>query len=173
MLLPIRGLHDRGDSRALRLAQQCKHFVLFGRRSCLRSGGIGRGGGFDWVGTVLLTGRFFVRDNLHEVLADFDFDLLVAIWPSSGSTTASCAATDTAPPIGKAGRKRRGNAGLLFAREAIQQRGSVLQATSFINQLFDFHGDRHAFGNASRQRACLGRLLRCALPRSVWNEFPS
>src|SRR5258707_8268345 len=74
---------------------------------------------FDRVGTVLLMERFVVRDDLRPVFADFDFDLLVAIWPSSGSTTASCAATDTTPPIGRAGRERRGDAGLLFAREAI------------------------------------------------------
>src|SRR5216684_4510273 len=54
---------------------------------------------FDRVGTVLLTGRFVVRDDLRAVFADFDFDLLVAIWLSSGSATASCAATDTTPPI--------------------------------------------------------------------------
>src|SRR6266403_5328425 len=69
---------------------------------------------FNRVGTVRLTGRFFVRDGLRAVFADFDFDLFVAIWPSSGSTTASCAVTDTTPPIGSAGRERRGNAGLLF-----------------------------------------------------------
>src|SRR5437879_9234152 len=59
--------------------------------------------GFDRVGTLLLVGCFTVRDDLRTVFADFDFDLLVAIWLSLGSTTASCAGTDTAPPIG-AGR---------------------------------------------------------------------
>jgi hypothetical protein len=41
---------------------------------------------------------------LRTAFADLDFGLLVAIWPSSGSTTASCAATDTTPPRGGAGR---------------------------------------------------------------------
>jgi hypothetical protein len=53
---------------------------------------------------LLLTGRPAVRDDLRAVFADFDFDLLVTIWLSLGSTTASRAATDTAPPIG--GRAR-------------------------------------------------------------------
>src|SRR6266478_8592565 len=73
----------------------------------------------DRPGTVLLIERFVVRDDLRTVFADFDFDLLVAIWPSSGSTTASCAATDTTPPIGRAGRERRGT------RVAIRARGDL------------------------------------------------
>src|SRR6266851_2073743 len=56
--------------------------------------------GFDRVGTLLLAGRFTLRDDLRAVVADFDFDLLVAIWLSTGSTTASGAGTGTAPPIG-------------------------------------------------------------------------
>jgi hypothetical protein len=40
--------------------------------------------GFDRAGTLLVTDRFAVRDDLRVVLADFDFDLLVAIWLSSG-----------------------------------------------------------------------------------------
>jgi hypothetical protein len=36
------------------------------------------------VGTLLLTGRFTVRDDLRVVFADFDFDFLVAIWLSTG-----------------------------------------------------------------------------------------
>src|SRR6202022_4463486 len=62
--------------------------------------------GFDRVGTLLLAGCFTVRDDLRAVFADFDFDLLVAIWLSTGSTTASCAATDTAPPKGERGERR-------------------------------------------------------------------
>jgi hypothetical protein len=54
---------------------------------------------FDCAGTLLLAGYFTERDDLRAVFADFDFDLVVAIWLSLGSTTASCAATDTAPPI--------------------------------------------------------------------------
>jgi hypothetical protein len=76
------------------------------------------------VGTLLLVGCFTVRDDLRTVFADFDFDLLVAIWLSLGSTTASCAGTDTAPPIG-AGREEGGSRSL-FAGEPIQQRGGVL-----------------------------------------------
>src|SRR5437773_1719493 len=45
--------------------------------------------GFDRAGTLFLAGRFTVRDDLRVVFADFDFDLLVATWLSSGSTTAS------------------------------------------------------------------------------------
>jgi hypothetical protein len=62
--------------------------------------------GFDRVGTLLLAGCFTVRDDLRAVFADFDFDLLVAIWLSLGSTTASCAATDTAPPNGGRGERQ-------------------------------------------------------------------
>ena len=40
--------------------------------------------GFDRVGRLLLTGRFTVRDELRAVFADFDFDLLVGIWLSTG-----------------------------------------------------------------------------------------
>ena len=40
--------------------------------------------GFDRVGTLLLAGCFTVRDDLRAVFADFDFDLLVAIWLSLG-----------------------------------------------------------------------------------------
>jgi hypothetical protein len=36
--------------------------------------------GFDGAGALLLAGR----DDLRGVFADFDFDLLVAIWLSSG-----------------------------------------------------------------------------------------
>src|SRR5258708_17667738 len=53
---------------------------------------------FGRAETLLLAGDFAGRDDLRAVFADFDFDLLVAIWLSFGSTTASCAATDTAPP---------------------------------------------------------------------------
>jgi hypothetical protein len=79
--------------------------------------------GFRRVVTLLLPGRFAVRDDLRMVFADFDFDLLVAIWPSSGSTTALCAATDTTPPRGGQGEER---VRLLFAGEAVQQRGRIL-----------------------------------------------
>jgi len=34
---------------------------------------------FGRAGTLLLAGRFTVRDDLRAVFADFDFDLLVAI----------------------------------------------------------------------------------------------
>jgi hypothetical protein len=111
-------------------------------------------GDFDRVVTVLLTGRFFVRDDLRAVRADFDFDLFVAIWLSSGSTTASGAATDTAPPI--KGRGERRAEASLFARQAIEQRGRILQTTGLVNQLFDIHRNGHAFGDAPRQRASLG-----------------
>jgi hypothetical protein len=33
----------------------------------------------DRAGTPLLPGRFTLRDDLRAVLADFDFDLMVAI----------------------------------------------------------------------------------------------
>jgi hypothetical protein len=54
--------------------------------------------GFDRAGTLLLAGCFTLRDDLRPVFADFDFDLVVAIWSLLGSTAASCAATDTTPP---------------------------------------------------------------------------
>jgi hypothetical protein len=53
---------------------------------------------FDLIGaTRRLAVRFAVRGDLRSVFTGFD--LLLAIWPSVRSTTASCAATDTAPPI--------------------------------------------------------------------------
>src|ERR1700676_984345 len=61
---------------------------------------------FDRAGMPLLATRFALRNDLRAVLADFDFDLLVAIWLSSISTTASCAATDIAPPNGGRGERR-------------------------------------------------------------------
>src|SRR6202035_5257183 len=65
--------------------------------------------GFDRAGTLLLAGCFTVRDDLRAVFADFDFNLLVAIWLSTGSTTASGAGTDTAPPIGGRGGAESGS----------------------------------------------------------------
>jgi hypothetical protein len=38
--------------------------------------------GFGPVRLLPLAVRFAVRDDLRGVFADFDFDLLVAIWPS-------------------------------------------------------------------------------------------
>jgi hypothetical protein len=40
--------------------------------------------GFDRAGPLLLAACFTVRDDLRAVFADFDFDLLVAIWLSLG-----------------------------------------------------------------------------------------
>src|SRR5258708_39566179 len=61
----------------------------------------------DRSGAVLLMERFVGRDDLRTVFADFDFDLLVAIWPSLMSATASCAATDTTPPREGGAREER------------------------------------------------------------------
>src|SRR5438874_5773850 len=61
--------------------------------------------GFRRVVTLLLPVRFAARDDVRAAFADFDFGLLVTIWLSSVSTTASCAATDTTPPRGEAGRR--------------------------------------------------------------------
>src|ERR1700716_2870584 len=44
--------------------------------------------GFDRAEALLLAGCFAGRDDLRAVFADFDFDLLVAIWLSLGSATA-------------------------------------------------------------------------------------
>jgi hypothetical protein len=52
--------------------------------------------GFDRAGTLLLADPLTVRGDLRAVFADFGFDFLVAIWLSLRSTTASCAATDSA-----------------------------------------------------------------------------
>jgi hypothetical protein len=38
--------------------------------------------GFDRASALLLAGCFAGRDDLRAVFADFDFDLLVAIWLS-------------------------------------------------------------------------------------------
>ena len=38
--------------------------------------------GFDRAETLCLAGRFAVRDDLRAVFADFDLDLLAAIWLS-------------------------------------------------------------------------------------------
>jgi hypothetical protein len=40
--------------------------------------------GFDRAGMRLLADRFAVCDDLRDVVADFDFDLLEAIWLSCG-----------------------------------------------------------------------------------------
>src|ERR1700694_1702253 len=48
--------------------------------------------GFPRTRPLLLPVRFTARDDVRAAFADFDFDVLVAIWPSSESTTASCAA---------------------------------------------------------------------------------
>src|SRR6266403_4588212 len=69
----------------------------FGATSFDAAVGFGRG-------ATLLLARFAARDGFRAVL-DSGFDLLVAIWLSSGSKTASCAATDTTPPKGGAGRR--------------------------------------------------------------------
>ena len=53
--------------------------------------------GFDWAGPFALAALFAARDDLRTGLADLDFDLLVAIWLSLVSATASGAATDTSP----------------------------------------------------------------------------
>jgi hypothetical protein len=39
--------------------------------------------GFVRAETLLLAGRFAVRDDLRTAFADFDFGLLVAMWLSS------------------------------------------------------------------------------------------
>src|SRR5258706_1669052 len=59
--------------------------------------------------------------------AGFDFDLLVAIWHSLMSTTASGAATDASPAIGRGERRRNRS---LLVTQAIQQRGRVMQTTA-------------------------------------------
>src|ERR1700738_4337969 len=71
--------------------------------------------GFNRVGTALLAGGFAARDDLRLAFAVFDFDLLVAIWLSFGSTTASSAATDTAPPKGERGERREWKPGAIRA----------------------------------------------------------
>jgi len=109
--------------------------------------------GFIRAATLLLPVRFAVRDDLRMVFADFDFDLLVAIWPSSGSTTASCAATDTTPPKGGAGRRAERS---LFVGEAVQQRGCILKPPGLVDQLFDVHRNGDAFDYA----ACQGASFR-------------
>src|SRR5207244_13597367 len=76
---------------------------------------------------MFLPMRLAARDDLLTVFADLDFDLLVAIWPSSESTTASCAATDTTPPRGGAGRRAdkiaiRGRGGSAARRHLVGDR---------------------------------------------------
>ena len=77
------------------------------------------------------------RDGLVVHLTGFDLGLLVAIWPSLVSTTASSAATDTSPAIQQGERERRKRS--LFATQAIQQRGGVVKPASLVDQLLDFH----------------------------------
>ncbi len=79
--------------------------------------------GFIRAATLLLPVRFAARDDVRAAFADFDFDLLVAIWPSSESTTASCAATDTTRRGAGQGEERIRS---LFEGEAVQQRGRIL-----------------------------------------------
>ena len=51
---------------------------------------LGRSGGLRSGGTLLLAGRFTVRDDLRAVFAGFDFDLLVAIWLSLINDSIMC-----------------------------------------------------------------------------------
>src|SRR5712671_5645535 len=109
--------------------------------------------GFGRAATLLLTVRFAARDDLRAAFADVDLDLLVAIWPSSEPTTASCAATDTTPPKGGAGRRAERS---LFVGEAVQQRGCILKPPGLVDQLFDVHRNGDAFDYA----ACQGASFR-------------
>src|SRR3984893_18484714 len=128
--------------------------------------------GFDRAGPLLLAACFTVRDDLRAVFADFDFDLLVAIWRSFGSTTASCAATDTAPPKGERGERRewkpiaiRGIADSAARRRLADDRlhKSAVRYPSKWLRL------PRRFPPARRPR----RLLRSARLRSAWNESRS
>jgi len=56
-----------------------------------------------------------VRDCLVVRFADFGLRLLVAIWLSLLSRTASCAATDTSPAIARGGRRTEG----VYARDSL------------------------------------------------------
>src|SRR6202035_3145797 len=59
------------------------------------------GRSLDRATILLMARRFGLRADLRRVFADFDFSLLVAIWLSLGSTTASCAATDATRRSGR------------------------------------------------------------------------
>jgi hypothetical protein len=93
--------------------------------------------GFGRGETLLLVVRFAARDDLRAVFADFDFDLRVAIWVSLGVNDSMCCHWH-GPTNPRAGREESENRSL-FARQAVEQRGGVLQTTSLINQLFDIH----------------------------------
>jgi hypothetical protein len=61
--------------------------------------------GFGRAKTLIFAGRFVLLDDSRTAFARFDFDLVVAMRLSLGTTTASCAATDTAPPKGGRGER--------------------------------------------------------------------
>src|SRR6516165_5637119 len=68
--------------------------------------------GFDlsavvFLGRAALGARLTARGGFAARLMSFNFCLLVAIWPSLLSATASCAATGTSPAI-RRGNKRGG-----------------------------------------------------------------
>src|SRR5713226_9677056 len=62
--------------------------------------------GFDRAGTLLLAGCFTVRDDLRAVFADFDLDLPVAIWFSSGINDSVMGSLSHSPPKGGRGERR-------------------------------------------------------------------
>src|SRR5438876_1177862 len=61
----------------------------------------------DRVAVCFLVEDRAARGGLVPRFADLDFGLLVAIWLSLMSATASCAATDTSPAIRRSVRERR------------------------------------------------------------------
>jgi hypothetical protein len=74
--------------------------------------------GFDRTEAWRFDGRFAVRAGLDAFFTGFDLRLMVAIWLSLRSTTASCAATDTTRRSG--GQKRR-SGWRLFLRQPVQE----------------------------------------------------
>src|SRR6266851_8576670 len=127
--------------------------------------------GFDRAGTLLLAGRFTLRDDLRAVVADFDFDLLVAIWLSTGSTTASGAGTGTAPPIGGRGERR-------VETVAIRETGGSATRRRLAGDRLRKSVVRYPSRPTRLRRRCpparrLRRPWRYARLRSAWNESQS
>src|SRR5437868_7423633 len=89
------------------------------------------GADFGRPGILLSVGCFRVGRALRGGFVGLDFDFRMTIWLSWGSTTASCAATDMAPPAERG--EGEIDVGRLYAGDSMEQRGGILQATCFVN----------------------------------------
>jgi hypothetical protein len=121
---------------------------------------------FGRPGTLLLLRCFAARRGLSRAFAVFGFDFRMTGTPG-GSTTASCAAIDKAPPA----ERGEGDVSRLFAGEPMEQRDGILQTPDLIDQLFDLHRNRHGLSDAPRARTSFrGVCDPCASTAHCWRD---